>query len=273
MKTRILTAAIALPLLLIIVLALPKIFAAILFGGMCALAAYELLMAAGFVKNIRLVIYSAVMAVLVALWSYFGCNQTWASAGMLLFVTALFTEMMLSHVKLRFEKIAICVVAGVLIPFLFSSMIRIHTVDGSGRFFILIPFIIAFSADSGAYFAGLYLGRRKLAPVISPNKTVEGAVGGVIAATLSMLLYMFIVDIAFGFTVNYLLVLLYGIVCSAAGVFGDLCLSVIKRQAGIKDYGTLIPGHGGVLDRFDSILTVAPLVEVLLVWIPLAVKL
>ena len=272
MKTRIMTAAIALPLLLIILLAFPKVVAAILLGLMFALAAYELLMATGFVKNIRLVIYSAVMALLVALWSYFGCSQVWGSAGLLVFMAALFTEMMLSHIKLRFDKIAACFVAAVLIPYLFSAIIRIHTVDGTGRFFVLIPFIIAFISDSGAYFAGLYFGRRKLAPVISPKKTVEGAIGGVIAAVLGMLLYMFIVDIAFGFTVNYLAVIFYAIICSAAGVFGDLCFSVIKRQSGIKDYGTLIPGHGGILDRFDSMVIVAPLVEILLAIIPVAVK-
>ena len=272
MKTRIMTAAIAVPLLLIIVLALPKIFTAILFGLMCALAAYELLAATGFVKNIRLVIYAMVMSLLVALWSYFGCSQVWATAGILVFSFALFTEMMLSHIKLRFEKIAVCFAAGVLIPYLLSSLIRIHSVDGTGRFFVLIPFIIAFLSDTGAYFTGLYFGRRKLAPVISPKKTVEGAVGGVAAAILAMLLYMFIVDVAFGFTVNYLAVILYGIICSAAGVFGDLCFSVIKRQAGIKDYGALLPGHGGILDRFDSMIIVAPLVEVLLMLIPLAVK-
>jgi phosphatidate cytidylyltransferase len=226
------------------------------FAGVPSSAA--LLMSAGFVKNLRLVIYAMVMALLVALWSYFGCSQVWAAAGMLLFSGALFTEMMLSHIKLRFERIAMCVVAGVMIPFLYSGIIRIHTLDGTGRFFVLIPFIIAFISDSGAYFAGLYFGRRKLAQVISPNKTVEGAIGGVIAATVAMLLYMFIVDVAFGFTVNYLAVVLYSIIGSAVGVFGDLCFSVIKRQAGIKDYGTLLPGHGGILDRCDSLIIVTP---------------
>ncbi len=272
MRTRIMTAVVAVPVLLIILLALPKIVAAILFGLMCAMAAYELLMATGFVKHIRLVIYTAVMALLVAIWSYLGCSMVWASAGILAFCAAIFTEMMLNHIKLRFDKIAVCFVAGVLIPYLFSSIIRILVVDGTGRFFVLIPFIIAFISDSGAYFAGLYFGRRKLAPAISPKKTVEGAIGGVITSVLSMLLYMFIVDIAFGFTVNYFAVFVYGIICAAAGVFGDLCFSVIKRQAGIKDYGTLIPGHGGILDRFDSMIIIAPLVEFLLVVFPVAVK-
>ena len=272
MKTRVLTAAVALPLLLVVVLVLPQIFTAIIFGLMCGLAAYELLIPAGMIKNMRLVAYAMVMALLVALWSYFGCSQVWAVAGMLVFTAALFTELMVNHIKLRFEKPAACLVAGVLIPFLFSGVIRIYAVDGTGRFFVLIPFIIAFLSDTGAYFAGLYFGRRKLAPVISPKKTVEGAIGGVLAAVIVMLLYALILDLAFGFTVNYFLAIFYGIFCSAAGVFGDLCFSVIKRQAGIKDYGTLIPGHGGILDRFDSMIMIAPLVEVLLILIPVAVR-
>ena len=201
MKTRVLTAAIALPLLLIIVLALPKVIAAVVFGLLCAVAAYELLTATGLVKNMRLVIYSMVMALLVALWSYFGCSQVWAVAGILVFSLALFAELMINHIRLRFEKIAVCIAAGVLVPFLFSGVIRIHAVEGTGRFFVLIPFLIAFISDTGAYFAGLYFGNRKLAPVISPNKTVEGAIGGVIAATVGMLLYAVILNL-FGFTVN-----------------------------------------------------------------------
>ncbi|MBQ6996999.1 MAG: phosphatidate cytidylyltransferase [Oscillospiraceae bacterium] len=272
MKTRVLTAAIAVPVLLVILLALPKLVAAIVLGLMCALASYELLSATGFLKHIRLVIYSSVMALLVPVWSYLGSSIVWANAGILVFCAAVFTEMMLNHIKLRFDRIAVCFVAGVVIPYLFSSIVRIHIADGTGRFFVLIPLIIAFISDSGAYFVGLYLGRRKLAPAISPNKTVEGAIGGLIASVLGMLLYMFILDIAFGFKVNYLAVIVYGIVCAAAGVFGDLCFSVIKRQAGIKDYGTLIPGHGGILDRFDSMVIIAPLVEFLLAVFPVAVK-
>ena len=85
-------------------------------------------------------------------------------------------------------------------------------------------------------------------------------------------IYALVLDLAFGFTVNYLLALLYGFVGSFGAVFGDLCFSVIKRQTGIKDYGNLIPGHGGVLDRFDSMMIVGPLVEVLMILVPMAVK-
>ena len=138
-----------------------------------------------------------------------------------------------------------------------------------GKYVVLVPFAVAFTSDAGAYFAGLYLGKHKLSPVISPNKTIEGVIGGLIASVFSMVIYALILQIA-DFRVSYGLAILYGLLGSAIGVFGDLCLSVIKRQSGIKDYGNLIPGHGGILDRFDSMMTVAPLMEILLLWIPFA---
>ena len=136
---------------------------------------------------------------------------------------------------------------------------------------ILIPFIVACINDTGAYFAGMLFGRHKLAPVISPKKTIEGAVGGVLCAMLVMLLYTFVLDVFFHFYVNYAYAMIYGLFGSLVGIFGDLCFSVIKRQAGIKDYGNLIPGHGGGLDRLDSMVLVGPLMEALLIIIPVAV--
>jgi len=132
--------------------------------------------------------------------------------------------------------------------------------------------VLAFLSDTGAYFTGLKFGKHKLAPVISPKKTIEGVVGGVLGAILGMIIYCLVLRMAFGFQVNYLYAVLYGIVGSAAGVFGDLCFSVIKRQTQIKDYGNLFPGHGGILDRFDSMMVVAPLVEILMMLLPVAVK-
>ena len=272
MKTRVIAAAVLLPLLLLIVLALPKIFTAILFGLMAALAAYELLHGTSLVKHPRLIAYSMIMAFLVSIWCYFGKEYAVALLGILVFCAALFGEMMASHIKIPFEKIAYCLAAGLLIPFLFTSIVRIHAVKSTGRFFILIPFVLAFLSDTGAYFVGRAFGQHKLAPVISPNKTVEGVIGGVLGAMLGMVLYTLILQLAFGFRVSYPLALLYGVAGSLGAVFGDLCFSVIKRQTGIKDYGNLIPGHGGILDRFDSMMIVGPLTEALLLLLPVAVK-
>ena len=267
MKTRIIAAAALLPPLLIIVLVLPTIFTAILFGAAAAVAAYELLWGTGLVKNTRLIAYTALMAFLVALWSGLGTSYAAALIGVLLFAAVLYAEELASKATLRYEKLAVCFAGGLLIPFMLTALVRIHSGE-NGRFFILIPFVMAFLSDTGAYFAGCYFGKHKLAPVISPKKTIEGVVGGVLGAILGMLLYTFVLDVAFGFDVNYLNAMVYGIVGSLAAVFGDLSFSAIKRQTGIKDYGNLIPGHGGILDRFDSVIIVAPLVEILLALLP-----
>ena len=272
MKTRIIAAVILLPLLLIVVLALPKVCTAVLFGLAASLGAYELLNGTGFVKHPRLVVYAMVMALLVALWSYFGMDYAWGLLGVLAYTSVLFAEMMASDLKMRFDKTVVCLVAGLLVPFLLSSLVRIHAVAQVGRFFIMIPFVMAFLSDTGAYFAGRAFGKHKLAPLISPKKTVEGVIGGVLGAIVGMLIFGLVLQLAFGFKVNYLHAVIYGLAGSLAAVFGDLCFSVIKRQTGIKDYGNLIPGHGGILDRFDSMIIVAPLAELLLILLPLAVR-
>jgi phosphatidate cytidylyltransferase len=97
-------------------------------------------------------------------------------------------------------------------------------------------------------------------------------VGGILGAMVGMVIYALVLQFAFGFAVNYIFAVIYGLLGSVAAVFGDLVFSAIKRQTGIKDYGKLIPGHGGVLDRFDSMVMVAPLAELLLLVLPLAVK-
>lgn len=271
MKTRIITAAVLLPILLVIVLALPKLITAILLAVCAAIAAYELLNKTELVRHSRLVIYSMVTAFAVPIWCYFGSVHAWGLVIVLAFVAALFAEMMGNHIKVRFEQIAYCIVGGLLVPYLFSALIRIHITE-YGRHLILIPFMLAFLPDSGAYFAGRFFGAHKLAPVISPQKTVEGAIGGVLTALLGMAIYGAVMAIGFKFRVNFGLALFYGIVVSLGDIFGDLMFSVIKRQTGIKDYGNLFPGHGGILDRFDSMIIVAPLTEALLALIPMMVK-
>ena len=270
MKTRIIAAAVLIPVLLVLVLAAPKIAAAIVFGLMMAIGSYELLWCTRLVQHGRLVIYAAIMAFAVTMWSYFGASHAVGVLGVLLFIMPLFGEMMLDHVKVRFEMIAMTIIGGLIIPYLLAALIRILVLK-IGRYVIMIPFIVAFMNDAGAYFVGMKYGKHKLAPVVSPNKTIEGLLGGIGAAVIGMLLYGLLLRFAFDFKVNFLLAILYGLVGSCAGAFGDLCFSIIKRQTGIKDYGNLIPGHGGILDRFDSLMTVAPLMEVLLILLPLAV--
>jgi len=266
MKTRVITAAVGIPVLLLILLVANKIVAAVVWAALMAVAVYELLYSTGLIRETRLVVYACVMAVAVTLWSYFEAVHAYFLLIVLIYMALLFAEMMHAHVTMTFDKICMCVVAGLIVPFLLSSLIRILTLK-IGRYVILIPFIIAFGSDAGAYFTGFFFGKHKMAPVLSQHKTVEGALGGIAAAVVLMILYGVVMQLL-KFRVNYLYAAVYGLFGSLAGIFGDLCFSVIKRQTGIKDYGNILPGHGGILDRFDSMMMVGPLMEALLLLIP-----
>lgn len=271
MKKRVLAAAVLLPLLLVVVLVLPKIFTAILFGAMCAIGAKELLSGTGLVKHTRLVTYGMIMAFFVGVWSSMWTVYTLVLLGIFAFFCVLFAELLMFHKEMKFEELALTFMAGFVLPFLLSAVVRIHNWS-NGRVLILLPFVISFLSDTGAYFTGRFLGKHKLAPQISPNKTVEGMVGGVVGAIIGVVIYCIVLQKLLHFEVNYLYVPIYGILGSLGAVFGDLCFSAVKRQTGIKDYGNLIPGHGGILDRFDSMMVVAPLTELLMLFIPMVVK-
>ncbi len=270
MKTRVFAALVLIPVLLIVVLLAPVVIAALLVGAICAVASYELLYRTGLVRHVRLNVYSAVMAFCVALWSYFGRPYPAALIGVILYYILLFGEMMASGLMLKARDVLLCVVSGIMIPYMLCALVRILLMPG-GRALVFIPFLMAFLSDTGAYFVGLAIGRHKLCPTISPKKTVEGFLGGIAAAVLGMLVYALVLRFCFDYAVRYPVALLYGLVGALGGVFGDLSLSVIKRQTGIKDYGNLIPGHGGILDRFDSVLVTAPLAEALLLLLPMVV--
>ena len=132
-----------------------------------------------------------------------------------------------------------------------------------GEYLFGMIFVAAWMTDTMAYFTGRLLGKHKLCPEISPKKTVEGSIGGIVFCALSFLLYGFIVHKISGLTPNYIMLFLSGVVLSAVSQIGDLAASLIKREHGVKDYGKLMPGHGGVMDRFDSILAVSPILLVL----------
>ena len=124
--------------------------------------------------------------------------------------------------------------------------------------------ILSAVTDVAAYLIGRSLGKHKLIPSVSPNKTVEGAVGGIVFAVLIMLLLGIGMEHWQLIQINYSRLFIYSVMASAVGQFGDLCMSSVKRVCGIKDFGNIMPGHGGILDRFDSLMFVAPIVYYLL---------
>ena len=139
----------------------------------------------------------------------------------------------------------------------FASVLMLRDLP-HGQFLYLLVFIGALVTDGAAYFVGRAFGKHKLIPDVSPKKTVEGAIGGSIFCALSFLAYGLVVAHFSDSTVNAVEIIIAGLIISVISQFGDLIASLIKRHYGIKDYGKIFPGHGGVMDRFDSIISIAP---------------
>lgn len=149
----------------------------------------------------------------------------------------------------------------IYVPIMFGHLFLFETVN-KGAYYMWLIFVIAFTTDTAAYFIGKSIGNRKIAPLISPKKTIAGSVGGVVVAALSTILYGTILSSYFSFVLPWYLYLVVGVFGSIAGQCGDLTASMIKRKVKIKDFGTILPGHGGILDRFDSILFIIPLIYI-----------
>ena len=151
----------------------------------------------------------------------------------------------------------------------FGYALRYHEYAGYGRAggtaLVMMPLLLTWSSDTGAYFVGRSLGRHKLIPSVSPGKTVEGALGGIVLTVVVCFLFeRFALRPYAELGLRTASVILFGVAISVTAQLGDLVESLFKREAGVKDSSRIIPGHGGVLDRFDSLLFVLPVAYVLL---------
>ncbi len=144
----------------------------------------------------------------------------------------------------------------------FSALAALRVLNDAGLYYVLLPMVISWMSDTGAYFVGTFLGKHKMTPVISPKKSWEGFFGGWMISVGLTAVYAVICNalLAPETTVSLMQFTIMAAVLAPLSVCGDLFASVIKRQSGIKDYGNLMPGHGGVMDRFDSVVFIAPLV-------------
>lgn len=165
----------------------------------------------------------------------------------------------LMHTKINAKDIFAHGFVSVFITLFMCFIIRTRMMFRVGD--VMWVFIMAWMTDTGAYFAGVFLGKHKLVPHISPKKTVEGAVGGIVICVASCVLYRYIMSAIYGFSVSALSYAAYaaaGLIGSALAQIGDFSASCIKRDYGVKDYGSILPGHGGLMDRFDSVVFIAP---------------
>lgn len=268
MKIRIISAIAGSLLLLLIFCFLPKWATAIIISFISVSAAYELFHNGGLVKNKLLCAFGYIMAAAQPFIFYFRADEWIKQTIVLIYLLADFIVLMCSREKTGFEEIGYCIFAGMIIPYTYSSAVRIIAAP-NGRLLLLIPFLISFVSDAGAYFVGKAVGKHHFAADVSPNKTVEGILGGIAATAIGLVIFCLIADKALGCSVNYILIIIYSLLGSLSATIGDLCFSAIKRQVGIKDFGNLIPGHGGILDRFDSITVVFIVCEIIFTTFPL----
>lgn len=261
MKSRILVAVIGVPVLVWVVLWAPP---AVMLAALCVLAGIgglELQRCVSGVEWSEIVTISTVFPVFTVVWYYE--RPDWIGLLFVLEIVLLFGAAIIRAGGIRFNQIMAALFGGVFIGYSFSAFLRLEEA-GIHRAYLLLPFILSFACDTFAYFAGRAFGRHKLAPKVSPHKTVEGSVGGMLGNVVCGLLFAVVMDRCFDAGIGYGMMIILSLLCGIVAQIGDLSFSLIKREFGIKDYGHLFLEHGGVLDRFDSVLFVTPVVEIVL---------
>ena len=274
MKVRILTglclAAVSIPILIFSQYIVYPIFLSLL----CLMATYEMLRVFKKEKCREVAIPSLLFALAYPLAPYFVVGAEQPGYGLLLLVLGIFVYMFylftvaVAHKgKMPLQEFfsAFTMVSYILVGF--SSLCFLRYLP-YGFFQFLLVFLTAWGSDIFAYFVGTFIGKHKLIPEVSPKKTVEGAIGGIVCTFALVMLYGFLIARFTDAEANYIVLAVLGLVLPVISQVGDLIASLVKREAGIKDYGRIFPGHGGVMDRFDSILAVSVAMLIITMIVP-----
>ena len=259
MKKRVLTAVIGIAILLPILFLSGTWFFPVAVAVCCNIALFEMLRCLGLARVWAVSVPTYVLASVVPFLIRLADRSESLTLTALLSVCAVLYLMAISvftHGKITFAQLGEALLACLYIIFGFNAIVVLRDLVG-GQYIYLLVFIGAWVTDTFAYFSGMLFGKHKLIPQVSPKKTVEGSIGGTLFCILGFLLFGVILNRFFSFHADYLALCISGLIVAVVSQIGDLCMSVIKRERGIKDYGNLFPGHGGMMDRFDSILAVA----------------
>lgn len=277
MKQRVITAVVLLALLAVVVWQINTPVLVLVIAFLAAVAANEIMRCAK-VENTFIRVVATGYAACVPFFASAKALTPWVSEAvwgkvigavpgvvyLIALVLVLLLAMLKGYAYTTFEDVAVSVFAGALVPFGFSVFIRLRDmfqIEQFGIYLIFYGLICALATDSGAHLAGMAFGKHKMSPNISPKKTVEGAIGGLIFSLIlnavAMILYNRLADFKMDeFAVTVLLAACLPV--SFLGMMGDLSASVLKRNFGVKDFGKIFPGHGGVMDRFDSSMFTLP---------------
>ena len=264
MKTRVLTAIVAIAVLLPVLIFSHTVILPIAMALCAAIAVYEMSACIGLKKAGFLTVPVYLLALGIPFLIRYGNGMELirqaALAILCVVVLYFFAVLTFSHGKYKLADVTIWFMTAFYILLGFNAILVLRDFEIGGKYVYLLIFIGAWVTDTFAYFCGMLFGRggkHKLIPDVSPKKTWEGSIGGVLFCMLAMVIFGLIVNHISELKADYVMLLIGGFLISIVSQVGDLCMSVIKRTYGIKDYGKLFPGHGGVLDRFDSILAVA----------------
>lgn len=263
MKSRLLVAALGIPLILWVILWAPLGVLRLTLALLSGIGAYELMKCVNANPRWRDGIAIA-SGLTIGLSSING--QQFYEALLVAYILCFFARAVWKAGEVKWQELATAIFCLVVIPYAFSAFMRLNDA-GFHRAVLLLPLIFSFASDTGAFFVGLTLGKHKLAPKVSPKKTVEGAIGGLVGNAVGGIVFALVMNHSFGQNMDYLMIVILGVICSVVAQLGDLSFSLIKREFGIKDYGNLFLAHGGVLDRFDSVLFVAPVLAMVMPWL------
>jgi phosphatidate cytidylyltransferase len=269
MLKRILVGVIFVPLIVLLVVLGPSWAFALFVAFITAVAAWELLHAMAKLP-LRQYLYTCAAAAILPLGFWAGTEtgvKTLGFAALALFVLQ-FVEAIQAYDSDRatpYEVVLKSLFAGIIMPGFLTSLVILmgYGEEGHGRMYVLMTIGLCFITDGGAYFAGVLCGKHRGITRVSPNKSLEGYLGGLVVGALFMVIYGLVLRQAFGMGVHLPLMALYGLLGALVTEIGDLSFSLIKRESGIKDYGKLLPGHGGMMDRFDSMVFCAPMIMLL----------
>lgn len=269
MKTRIISALVGLVLLGAVLFLFETAVLDVAVALLSMVAVGEMINAVGLLKsNKRFALVCVVFAGLFST-SYF---RSFASiSGFVEFAFGIIVLLFVlnNHKEMKVTDAAFAFFFTVFIPKAFSTILMLRNYGAPESYFLVLTTLaVAWLNDTCAYFSGYFFGKRKLCPEISPKKTVEGAIGGVFGDVILCSLLAYIFSIATGTAINWVSFVIFIPVGAVIAIFGDLCASIIKRQFEIKDYGNIMPGHGGVMDRFDSWVFVAPVFYVWNLYFP-----
>lgn len=172
--------------------------------------------------------------------------------------------LVIKYKQINIEKMGIFSFLIFLIPFCLSHLSYIRQLE-LGEFYIWLPILGAFVPDTGAYFAGRFFGKKKLCEDISPKKTIAGSIGAFVGAVVGFFVYSLILNQFFGINISYFPYYIIAVLCGGLSQIGDLTASVIKRANNVKDFGNVMPGHGGFLDRVDSMIFISPMIYYIII--------